>query len=121
LVNESAEVNELESETDAVEVETESVKVEQEDQRLDIGADSTCVEDKKVDAIVQQTFILESDTNQESCDIDSDSDSDQGEWITPTNISKQKLKDTFGEQPVDLEVPLVACMTNDYAMQVLKS
>lgn len=104
-----------ESET---EVEVETVKIEQETLVNNI---IPLQEDDVVDVIVEktQTLLLDSEENQELHDIVTDSDSDQGEWITPRNISNQKLKDSFGEQPVELEVPLVACMTNDYAMQVI--
>ena len=54
-----------------------------------------------------------------------DSSSDGGgEWITPINISRKKQLDSNGILPSLKNVPecvAVACITNDFAMQVFQS
>lgn len=51
-------------------------------------------------------------------DEEADDDDEEG-WITPSNI--KSLKSNFGPQTYSETVPVVACMTSDFAMQnVLK-
>lgn len=59
-----------------------------------------------------------------SLDINNqDSSSDDGEWITPTNITRIKEKNSQGSAAVHAKKPEcveVACITNDFAMQVIE-
>jgi rRNA maturation endonuclease Nob1 len=51
-----------------------------------------------------------------------DSDSDDGEWITPQNLKQVQAQTQFGSAnavATQQNAPKVACMTNDFAMQVI--
>ncbi|ELR03615.1 Nin1 binding protein [Pseudogymnoascus destructans] len=50
---------------------------------------------------------------------ESESEDDEGGWITPSNIKKVQAKETAGSAPQEPEVKTmqVACITSDFAMQ----
>lgn len=50
---------------------------------------------------------------------ESESEDDEGGWITPSNIKKVQAKETAGTSPQEPEVKTiqVACITSDFAMQ----
>ncbi|OBT81844.1 hypothetical protein VE02_09703 [Pseudogymnoascus sp. 03VT05] len=50
---------------------------------------------------------------------ESESEDDEGGWITPSNIKKVQAKETAGTAPQEPEVKTmqVACITSDFAMQ----
>lgn len=53
----------------------------------------------------------------------SDDDEDGGEWITPKNVVQRKQLDAFGciSSSKAPEQVTVACITNDFAMQVINA
>jgi len=57
------------------------------------------------------------DTDDDDDDADDDDDDDEG-WITPSNIDAMKQATIALSQSEVTDIP-VACVTTDYAMQVL--
>ena len=55
--------------------------------------------------------------------LSDDDDDDGGEWITPKNVVQRKQLDAFGciSSSKAPEQVTVACITNDFAMQVIKT
>lgn len=64
--------------------------------------------------------ILEKVSDEDDCTEEEESDSDEGEWITPSNIKEKTKELDSGDYFEDAKVE-VACITSDFAMQnVLK-
>ncbi|KAJ2998687.1 Nin1 binding protein [Globomyces sp. JEL0801] len=62
---------------------------------------------------------IQSQTDDYETMLVSDSDSDDGDWITPDNLSEHHQQDKYGDNAIS-QTPQhidVACITNDFAMQ----
>lgn len=53
----------------------------------------------------------------EESDHEDESDDDD-DWITPSNL--KEAQETLGEVEIEENAPKVACVTSDFAMQVIK-
>ncbi|XP_055384901.1 RNA-binding protein NOB1 [Condylostylus longicornis] len=101
--NSNSDENHVETENDNL---CESMLLKMQDVSLD----------DKIDSIL--VAIKNSDESQSEEDLSAEDSDDESDWITPSNIKNVK-KEIEGN--LDDEVPKVACMTTDYALQnVLK-
>lgn len=79
----------------------------------------TCKEVEAEDVLVKVEDRLSDEDESDEVGSESEEEDDAEGWITPSNI--KTLKSNFGGQTYVDEVPKVACMTSDFAMQnVLK-
>ncbi|XP_041980490.1 RNA-binding protein NOB1 [Aricia agestis] len=74
---------------------------------------------KEIDSVMVK---VTDDVNNSDRSTDEDnSDSDEGDWITPNNLSEKKKEMELGDFDDEVESVEVACITSDFAMQnVLK-
>jgi RNA-binding protein NOB1 len=111
--------------TDATSAVTEDPKETQEDIEEDSSSEEGDVD--RVDEITAAVEQVDLDPTPPPADIPSlhdekheDEDSDGGDWINPSNVSKHRSKD-LGLVPTGAghdQAPLAAaCMTGDYAVQ----
>ncbi|KAI8899788.1 Nin one binding Zn-ribbon like-domain-containing protein [Globomyces pollinis-pini] len=68
---------------------------------------------------INNSTDIQSQTDDYETMLVSDSDSDDGDWITPDNLSEHHQQDKYGDNAIS-QTPQhidVACITNDFAMQ----
>lgn len=64
--------------------------------------------------------VLSEESGDEESEEDEDDDDDEEGWITPDNIGKIKEDALLKDGQLSLEPTVVACITTDFAMQVMQ-